>query len=143
MNRHPRFARRTAGSRHAVSHRLAAIAALLFVVTVGAAVQTVDPRSWSARHDFVSERYTTLRAWRDANRVCSLYKTVGDRRGWSYSDSGLTSMLLTRCVRSAGARPGADGRGADVPGGAAGRHWAHAGQYHVREPIGSPSAHGA
>ncbi len=142
MNPHSRFARRTAGSRHAVSHRLAAIAALLFVVTVGAAVQTVDPRSWNAKYDFASERYAPLRTWRDANRGCSLYKTVGDRRGWSYSDAGLTPTLRTRCVRGAATRPGADGRGADVPGGAVGRHWAQAGRYHAREPIGSPSAHG-
>jgi hypothetical protein len=87
---------------YAVSHRLAAIAALLFAVTVGAAVQAVDPRGWSAKYDVASERFTTLRTWRDASRRCSLYETVGNRRGWSYSDAGLTPMLRTRCVRGVG-----------------------------------------
>jgi hypothetical protein len=87
---------------YAVSHRLAAIAALLFAVTVGAAVQAVDPRGWSAKYDVASERFTTLRTWRDASRGCSLYETVGNRRGWGYSDAGLTPTLRTRCVRGVG-----------------------------------------
>jgi hypothetical protein len=113
MNRHPRFARRTAGSRYAVSRRLAAVAALLFAITVGAAVQAVDPPSYP-KYDVANERHTTLRTWRDVNRRCSSYKTVGNRRGWEYSDAGLTPTLRTSCVRGAG----------------------------DSEPIGSPSAHG-
>lgn len=118
MNRHPRFARPSAGSTYAASHRLAGIAALLFAVTVGAAVQAVDPRSWDPKYDVATERHTTLRIWRDTNRRCSSYKTVGNRRGWAYSDAGLTLTLRTSCVGDPVA------------------------QYHVREPIGSPSAHG-
>jgi hypothetical protein len=85
---------------------LAPIAAL-FGAMVAAPVHAVDLRSWDRKFDVASERFqvlaafngeavldketqlvweraphTTPRTWRDANRNCSISKTVGNRRGW-------------------------------------------------------------
>jgi hypothetical protein len=106
MNRH-RFPRRGHRSIDSLGTGLAAIAALLCAATVAAPVHAVDLRSWDKKYDVASERFvvlaafsgqavldketqlvwerapdTTLRNWRDANRNCSLLKTVGNRKGW-------------------------------------------------------------
>jgi Protein of unknown function (DUF1566) len=91
-----------------IRFRLATTSALLFAATLATPVQAVDLRSWDRKYDLASERFqvlaafnneavldketqlvwersphpTTLRNWRDANQNCSLFKTVGNRRGW-------------------------------------------------------------
>lgn len=90
-----------------IRFRLAATSALLFAATLATPVQAVDLRSWDRKYDLASERFqvlaafnneavldketqlvwerspdTTLRNWRDANRNCSLLKTLGNRKGW-------------------------------------------------------------
>jgi Protein of unknown function (DUF1566) len=86
--------------------RKAGFAWVALALTASAA-QAVDLRSWDRKYDLASERFqvlaafnneavldketqlvwerspdATLRNWRDANRNCSLLKTLGNRKGW-------------------------------------------------------------
>jgi hypothetical protein len=90
-----------------IGSKLAATSALLFAAALAMPVQAIDLRSWDRKYDLASERFqalaafnneavldketqlvwerspdTTLRNWRDANRNCSLLKTLGNRKGW-------------------------------------------------------------